>query len=81
MAGRAALLFVGVILVGVFLNLYYLIFSMFAVAALGVESKLVLDAAFWLCLVIGMATTYYILRGPWANAVATPPSRRKSPKD
>jgi hypothetical protein len=65
-----ALIFVGFILVGVFLNLYYLAFCAVAGFLVGLENQLVLNIAYWVCVVAGVVTAFYIMRKAWPTKVA-----------
>lgn len=77
---RIALIFVGFILTGVFLNLYYLAFTMVAIVALGVENRLALETAYWVCLFAGIATTFYVLRNAWPRESGAKRPKSEDPK-
>ncbi len=63
------MLFVGFILAGVFLNLYYLAFSIVAVFFFGLENEFVLNIAYWVCLVAGLITSFCVIRKAWPTNV------------
>ena len=65
MVARIALVFAGFIVAGVFLNIYYLVFTFFTVFLLGVDSKIVLNVQYWICFVAGIATSFFLMRKAW----------------
>jgi len=69
MLARIAIVFAGVVLCGVALNLYYLVFCFFTVFLLGISDTLLLDAQYWLCCAGGAATAFFIMRRVWPKAV------------
>lgn len=79
MAARIALLFVAAILSGVFLNLYYLVYSLFVVGLLGINNEIVSSVAYWVCVATGIATACAVLSKSWLNASSRKPANpRKS---
>lgn len=64
-----ALLFVGLILIGVFLNLYMFAFAFFTGVLLRIKSPGLAAGAYYVCLAGGIYTTYRLLRPAWRNAV------------
>jgi hypothetical protein len=71
-----ALIFVGLILIGVFLNLYMFAFSFLTGVLLGIKNAGLATAAYYLCLAGGIYTTYVLLRPAWRNAVRERRKRR-----
>ena len=69
MLARIAIVFAGVVLCGVALNLYYLVFCFFTVFLLGIEDTSVLKAQYWLCFAGGAGTAFFVMRRVWPKEV------------
>jgi hypothetical protein len=64
-----ALLFVGLILIGVFLNLYMFAFAFLTGVLLRIKSQGLATGAYYVCLAGGIYTTYRLLSPAWRSAV------------
>lgn len=69
MIAKLAIVFVGIIVAGVFLNLYYAVFAFFTVLLLGINSQLVFTVQYWICCAAGVATSVVLVRKIWPETV------------
>ncbi len=74
---RGALIFIGLILAGVFLNLYFIVYAFFGIFLLGIESKEAFNTAYFICLILGSLTAFFLIRIVWPKP--TSPSLKSHP--
>ena len=65
MVTRIAIVFAGIIVAGVFLNLYYLVATFFTAFLLGIDSALFLSIEYWICFAAGVVTSFCVMRTVW----------------
>lgn len=65
MVVRIALVFVGFILFGVFLNLYFMVYAFLGIFVLGIDNQSIHDFAYWVSFALGGATTIKLIRKVW----------------
>jgi hypothetical protein len=70
MITKIALVFCGVILAGVFGNLYFMALTMITSFLLRIDNAIVWEVEYWICFVTGAVTAFGLMRQGW-------PSRKK----
>ena len=65
---RIAIVVAGIIVAGVFLNLYYAVFAFFTVFLLGIDSATVFTIQYWLCFGAGALTSFFLMRQVWPRS-------------
>ncbi len=65
MIARLAIVFVGFIVFGVALNIYFLIFTVATVGVLGIESSILSNVLLAISYLLGAATAIYLVRKIW----------------
>ena len=70
---RIALVFAGIILTGVLLNVYYVVCAFFTVFLLGINSDTIFTIQYFICLAAGAATSFFVMRKAWPQNKAPKP--------
>jgi hypothetical protein len=65
MAGKIAVVFVGILLAGVFLTVYGVFLSLITGLLLGIKDGPIIDAQYWVCLLAGSITSFVVMRRAW----------------
>jgi hypothetical protein len=65
MIARAAIIFAGLVLCGVFLNVYFIFLCFITVFLLGIKGEFFFEVQRWICLIAGAITAFYVLRPIW----------------
>ena len=63
--------FVGFIVAGVFLNLYYMAWCFL----LGTRSESITTTGYWVCLIAGIATACWLMQRMWSGSPPSPPQK------
>ena len=70
---QIAIVFCGIIVAGVFLNLYMLPLSWLTIYVLGVDSQVVFRVEYWICFAAAFVTAFFLMRKIWpAKSQRTP---------
>ena len=68
---RLAMLFVGFVVGGVMLNVYYAVCVFLSVTMLGIENEAFHTAQYWVCLIAGFVTAFLLMRRVWPRSAAS----------
>jgi hypothetical protein len=78
---RLAIVFAGIIVAGVFLNVYILVASLLlspALEAIGLASEQTFSLLYWLCFAAGAVTAFFVMRPVWRSVGKKGSSQRNS---
>ena len=65
MVAKVTLVLVGILLAGVFLNVYGVLLSLITGLLLGIEDGSIIEAQYWVCLLAGSIPSFVVMRKAW----------------